>query len=129
MPPPPPARPSSLADGYRASPPPDRPPGAAFDALADPTRRRVLEVLADSGPASATVLAPGFGVSRQALVKHLGALAAAGLVSARRQGREVLYAVEPAPLADAAGWLEQVGRTWDRRLVALVKHLGGDGPP
>lgn len=118
-----------MPDRFGASPPPVGPPGPVFDALADPTRRRVLEVLADSGPASATVLAPGFAVSRQALVKHLGALAAAGLVSARRHGREVLYSVEPASLADAAGWLEQVGRAWDRRLVALVKHLGGDGPP
>ena len=101
----------------------ERLPGAVFDALADPTRRRLLELLADDGPATATALAGAFDVSRQAVVKHLGALAGAGLVSADRRGREVFYGLEPGALDQATAWLERVGRAWDRRLVALVKHL------
>ena len=102
--------------------------GAVFDALADPTRRRLLELLAEEGPATATALAGAFAVSRQAVVKHLGALAAAGVVSAERRGREVFYGLEPDALGQATTWLESVGRAWDRRLVALVKHLA-DAPP
>ena len=101
----------------------DRSAGAVFEALADPTRRRLLELLAEEGPTTATTLAGAFTVSRQAVVKHLGALTTAGLVSPERRGREVLYGLEPGALDGAAAWLETVGRAWDRRLVALVKHL------
>lgn len=96
-----------------------------FAALADPTRRAVLEHLLQQGPASATTLAPSFPVSRQAVVKHLGVLGDAGLVSASREGREVRYRAETAPLLDAAAWLAKAGAQWDNRLARLVTHLGG----
>lgn len=100
-----------------------------FAALADPTRRRVLELLAETGPLTATALTGEFSMSRQAVVKHLNSLSAAGLVTAERRGREVFYAVGRAPLGEAVSWLETIGASWDRRLVALVKHLSDRPPP
>lgn len=104
---------------------------AVFAALADPTRRRLLDELSEGGPRSATELAPGFAISRQAVVKHLGVLADAGLVTAHRDGRDVRYQLEPDPLADATAWLADVGMRWDRRLDSLRAHLangaGGGG--
>jgi DNA-binding transcriptional ArsR family regulator len=97
---------------------------AVFAALADPTRRTVLDELAGVGPMSATQLAARFPVSRQAVVKHLSALSEAGLVTSARLGREVRYQVAPGSLDQAVSWLVTVGRRWDRRLVALQDHLG-----
>ncbi|MER5768369.1 metalloregulator ArsR/SmtB family transcription factor [Streptomyces sp. NPDC001985] len=95
---------------------------AVLSALADPTRRRILDALAARGRATATVLAGEMPVSRQAVVKHLAVLAAAGLVSGRREGRETLYTVLPAPLGVTARWMERVASDWDSRLAA-VKRL------
>ncbi len=100
-------------------------PAAVFAALGDPTRRRLLERLSHDGPLSATQLAPSYPMSRQALVKHLAALSAAGLVDAERRGREVRYEVVPSHLDAAAAWLTDVGRQWDDRIAALRRHLGG----
>jgi DNA-binding transcriptional ArsR family regulator len=96
---------------------------AVFAALADPTRRTVLDQLADEGPMSATQLAAHFPVSRQAVVKHLSALTDAGLVTSERAGREVRYQVTPNGLDDAVTWLVTVGARWDSRLAALRRHL------
>jgi DNA-binding transcriptional ArsR family regulator len=92
-----------------------------FSALADPTRRFVLETLATRGDATATELAAELPVTRQAVAKHLAALGDAGLVDARRAGRETRYRLTPEPLGDAVGWLERV---WEERLAALRRHLG-----
>jgi DNA-binding transcriptional ArsR family regulator len=95
-----------------------------FSALADPTRRRLLAELSNRGPMTATELAAGYPVTRQAVVKHLGALSAAGLLDAHRTGREVRYGVVPARLHDATAWMAEVGRRWDHRLEALHEHVG-----
>lgn len=95
-----------------------------FAALADPTRRRILDHLAAEGPLSATELTPAHGVSRQAVVKHLGALEAAGLVARRREGRDVRFSVVDGGLDPAGAWLAEVGRRWDRRLAALARQVG-----
>ncbi|MFF7453239.1 ArsR/SmtB family transcription factor [Kitasatospora sp. NPDC008115] len=84
-------------------------------ALADPTRRRLLDLLAAQGEATATTLAGRLPVSRQAVVKHLAVLDAAGLVAGHRAGREVRYAVRPAALADTARWMAGLAADWDRR--------------
>jgi len=105
-------------------------PGATnlvFSALADPTRRGLMERLSSDGPLSATDLAAGGPISRQAVVKHLAALSAAGLLRAERRGREVLYTVDPARLDPIAQWMERIGHLWDQRLVALVKHVSPPG--
>ena len=90
-----------------------------FAALSDPTRRTLLTRLADAGPATATQLAAGLPITRQAVVKHLDALREAQLVTSTRAGREVRYTVTPEPLADAVGWIADVGAQWDSRLAAL----------
>jgi DNA-binding transcriptional ArsR family regulator len=97
---------------------------AIFAALADPTRRRLLDQLSTEGPLTATELAASYPVSRQAVVKHLGALTAAGLLDAERHGREVRYGVLPGRLDGASSWLADVGARWDRRLEALQRQLG-----
>jgi DNA-binding transcriptional ArsR family regulator len=101
----------------------DRRLGAVFSALADPTRRRLLGRLAEQQSATATELAAAEPVTRQAIVKHLQSLDEAGLVAPSRAGREVRYALTPAPLEDAAGWMETVGAEWDRRLARLRRKL------
>jgi DNA-binding transcriptional ArsR family regulator len=63
------------------------------------------------------------------VAKHLAALREAGLVEATRSGREVRYALTPAPLASAAVWLEEVGAAWDARLGALKLLVEGGAPP
>src|SRR5205085_7600216 len=85
---------------------PDR-VGPVFSALADPSRRFVVETLAARGSATATELAGELPVTRQAVAKHLAALGEAGLVSSSRSGRETRYRLTPEPLADALGWMER----------------------
>ena len=97
--------------------------GRVFGALADATRRAVLEAVSTRGDATATELAADLPVSRQAVVKHLQALAAAGLVTAERHGREQRYRVTPAPLDDALRWMVDVGAAWDDRLARLRRRL------
>ncbi|MFD1149914.1 ArsR/SmtB family transcription factor [Saccharothrix hoggarensis] len=91
-------------------------------ALSDPTRRQLLDVLAARGEATATTLAERLPVSRQAVVKHLAVLDAAGLVSGSRVGREVRYAVRPEALDATARWMAALAADWDRRL-ATIKRL------
>jgi DNA-binding transcriptional ArsR family regulator len=97
-----------------------------FDALGDPTRRHIVESLAQ-GEASATQLAAELPVTRQAVAKHLVALRDAGLVEPRKQGRETLYALNRAPLDAAAGWIERVGNEWDERLERLKRIVAPRG--
>lgn len=90
-------------------------------ALADPTRRQMLDLLAAQGVATATTLAARLPVSRQAVVKHLAVLDAAGLVSGSRVGREVRYAVRPAALDATARWMARLASDWDRRLANIKR--------
>jgi DNA-binding transcriptional ArsR family regulator len=94
---------------------------AVLAALAEPTRRRLLDHLADHGQASATILADGMPVSRQAVVKHLGVLDEAGLVQATKVGREVRYAVRPEALDRTAQWMTALATEWDRRLATIKR--------
>jgi DNA-binding transcriptional ArsR family regulator len=93
-----------------------------FSALADPTRRTVMEHLARE-PATATQIAADLPVTRQAVAKHLGVLEDAGLVRAERAGRERRYSPTPAPLGDAISWMASVGGQWDERLRALERYV------
>lgn len=95
---------------------------AAFHALADPTRRAILERLRD-GEASVGELAAPFEVSLPAVSRHLRVLEEAGLVARRRQGRRHLLRLEPAPLQEAEAWLARTRRFWERRLDALETLL------
>ncbi len=90
----------------------------AVAALADPTRRRILEMLMD-GETAAGRLAEAFPVSRPAVSRHLRVLRDAGLVRVRADGQRRVYALDPRPLAELDAWLEPYRRLWAERLDAL----------
>lgn len=90
-------------------------------ALADPTRRRLLELLAARGEVTATVLARDLPVTRQAIVKHLAVLESAGLASSHKVGREVRFAVRTDPLDQTARWMAALAADWDRRLARIKR--------
>jgi DNA-binding transcriptional ArsR family regulator len=96
-----------------------------FDAVADPTRRQILERLRTSGPLSLSEIAGRFPITRQAITKHLDALAACGLVRTTRAGRERIHELDPQPLVELQEWLAPYAAEWDRRLDRLHKHLEG----
>ena len=95
---------------------------AAFAALADPTRRRVLELLADR-ELSAGEIAAAFTVSRPAVSRHLRVLRDAGLVRARPDAQRRVYGLDPAPLRELDAWLERYRSFWADRLDQLEDHL------
>jgi DNA-binding transcriptional ArsR family regulator len=96
---------------------------SVFVALADPTRRRVVETLARGGTVTASSLAAQLPITRQAVAKHLSALRGAELVSVTRIGRETHYKLRPQPLDEAAHWIQMVSADWDDRLEALRRSL------
>jgi DNA-binding transcriptional ArsR family regulator len=98
-------------------------PDRTFAALGDPTRREILHAVATRGDATATELAAALPVTRQAVAKHLGILAGAGLVESRRAGRETRYAPTPEPLGDAIAWMTELGAQWDARLARLKRSV------
>lgn len=96
-------------------------------ALADPTRRRLLDRLSVLGRTTATALAGELPISRQAIVQHLAVLDAVGLVSGRRDGRERRYEVRPERLVETARWMDGLAAQWDSRLAA-IKHIAEVAP-
>lgn len=102
--------------------------GAVFLALADTTRREVIARLSHAGPATATELAADLPITRQAVTKHLSALAGARLVAGHREGREMRYRLTPEPLTVAMTWMASVGAEWDARLGRLGALLDEDEP-
>jgi DNA-binding transcriptional ArsR family regulator len=94
-----------------------------FGALADPTRRQLVDWLSEGGPATATQLALRLPITRQAVVKHLAILAEAGIVLSRREGREVRFRLQPEPLAAAMEWMAALAARWDQRLDALRREV------
>jgi DNA-binding transcriptional ArsR family regulator len=89
-------------------------------ALGDTTRQRIFELLIERGSGTATVLAPEFGISRQAVAKHLTQLAEAGLATSERVGRETVYQPSPSGLDDLVAWADQARALWNRRLDRLA---------
>jgi ArsR family transcriptional regulator, cadmium/lead-responsive transcriptional repressor len=92
-----------------------------WSAIGDPSRRRVLDLLISHGEVSASWLAGHVPFSRQAVSKHLAVLEQAGLVSRRKQGREVLYQVQAGRLDQAARAMGDLAAQWDRRLAAIKR--------
>jgi DNA-binding transcriptional ArsR family regulator len=93
--------------------------GAAFAALADPTRRAVLDLLRARGRQPAGTIAAEFTVSRPAISKHLRLLRKARLVHEHREGRHRVYQLNPAPLREVDGWLEAYRGFWRTKLDQL----------
>lgn len=92
-----------------------------WSAIADPSRRQVLDLLVSHGEVSASWLAERVPFSRQAVSKHLVVLERAGLISRRKQGREVLYQVEAERLDQAARAMAELAARWDQRLGAIKR--------
>jgi ArsR family transcriptional regulator, cadmium/lead-responsive transcriptional repressor len=92
-----------------------------WSAIADPSRRRVLDLLVSNGEVTASWLAGRVPFSRQAVSKHLIVLERAGLISRRKAGREVLYQVEADRLDQATRAMAELVRQWDRRLDAIKR--------
>lgn len=107
-----------------------------WGAVAEPSRRRVLDLLLALGEATPTMLAAELPFTRQAVAKHLAILTEAGLVEGRRSGREVRYRVRPDGLDAAARAMADVAERWDSRLQAIKRlaearsrAMPGDQPP
>lgn len=97
-----------------------------FSALADPTRRTIIELLVSEGSSTATVLAGDLTISRQATSKHLNHLEASGLAVSQKVGRETLYTLNPGPLNAVSEWVGRVEGEWQARLQLLAKSLDDD---
>jgi DNA-binding transcriptional ArsR family regulator len=95
-----------------------RSPDAVFHALADPTRRAMLDLLR-RGSRSAGEIASAFPVSRPAISKHLRRLRGSRLVHERRRGRHRLYTINPEPLKEVDCWLAEYRVFWEGKLSAL----------
>ncbi len=93
-----------------------------FRAIADPTRRAILDRLR-AGPAPVNALAADFRQSRPAISKHLRVLRQARLVAEERAGRERLYELQPRPLQQVAGWIEGYRSFWVTSLSNLKRYL------
>jgi predicted transcriptional regulator len=97
---------------------------AAFHALADSTRCRILATLASDGPATATDLSERLPISRQAITKHLTLLDNAGLVrGVLGERRRVRYHLQSAPIGIAQSYLAELARDWDTQLIAPSNYL------
>ncbi|NIP81390.1 MAG: metalloregulator ArsR/SmtB family transcription factor [Gemmatimonadetes bacterium] len=104
---------------------------AVFEALADPTRRAILDRLRRDGPLSVTEVAGPLAMTRQGATKHLDVLVAGGLVRVRREGRRRMHELDADPLMGVRDWLAPYAAEWERRLTRLARHLEavaeGDG--
>jgi len=95
-----------------------------FRAIAEPTRRRLLDELA-RGPRPAGALARRFPSSRPAVARHLRVLRQAGLVRARRKGRLQIYELTPAPLEGVRSWVDRYRDFWNERMDELTRYVEG----
>jgi DNA-binding transcriptional ArsR family regulator len=94
----------------------------AYAALAEPHRRRILDLLR-AGERPVADLVERLGLSQPGVSKHLRVLREAGLVASRADGRQRLYTLRPQPLAEVDAWLEPYRAYWTERLDALERHL------
>ncbi|MFJ8071425.1 ArsR/SmtB family transcription factor [Peribacillus sp. NPDC096447] len=92
-----------------------------FQAIADPTRRKVLQLLAE-GDLPISEITSHFSMSRTAIAKHLHILSEAELVSGRKVGREKRFRLQPEPLAELKQWLSFYDQFWDNKL-SILKHV------
>ena len=93
-----------------------------FHAVADPTRRRILDLLVE-GDKAVLELVAGFQISQPSISEHLRILREAGLVAAEKLGRQRIYRITPMYLQEITTWIATYNRFWDRRLDALGEHL------
>jgi DNA-binding transcriptional ArsR family regulator len=94
-----------------------------FTALADPTRRHLLENLAKNSPKTATQLANDYPITRPGLIKHLNILEEAGLVKISQKGRDKGYILTPEPLSELEEWVREINEIWGAKLLRLKEML------
>lgn len=94
-----------------------------FDAVAHPTRRRLIQLLAEAGELPLHELTPHFPMGRTAVSKHLTILKEAGLVEVRKVGRETRYRLNAAPLQEIHDWVAYYSKFWSSNLMRLRKLL------
>jgi DNA-binding transcriptional ArsR family regulator len=99
-----------------------------FEVLAEPTRRRILDLLRER-PRLVGELTAELGLSQPGTSKHLRVLREAGLVTVRAEAQRRWYELDPAPLAEVDEWLAPYRWMWADRLDALERHLDADDPP
>lgn len=99
----------------------------ALAALADPTRRRIVEALA-SGPLSSGEIAAKFTVSAPAISQHLKTLKGVGLVRVRSEAQRRIYELDPTGVEAVAGWAEGLRRHWSERLDGLERAMKAKEP-
>lgn len=102
-------------------------PSDVYRAVADPTRRRVLELLA-AGPTGFQDLHAGFAMTKGGFSQHLGVLREAGLVAVDELDRSRRYQLTPAPLREVADWVLTYAAFWDDKLSALDRLLAQQHP-
>lgn len=98
----------------------------AFDVLGDPVRRRILELLAETEQTSGDVVAAiqaEFGITQAAVSQHLKVLREAGFAQVRPEGTRRYYVLDPAPLRQVDGWLDQFRAFWNHKLEALATEV------
>ena len=94
-----------------------------FSALADPTRREIIELLAQHGQLSAMEISDQFLISPQAISQHLKILREAGLVDVEKRAQQRIYRVNPDAMLEVEVWARQLRQLWDQRFDALEKVL------
>jgi DNA-binding transcriptional ArsR family regulator len=100
----------------------NEPSADVYKAIADPTRRAILNLLSEADRPVNDLALP-FKMSQPAISQHLKVLRDAGLVTVKRDGRQRLYHMEPGPLREVYNWLEHFERFWDKKLDALGTYL------
>ena len=90
-----------------------------FSALADPTRRKIIELLADGGQLPAAEIAAHFPISAPAISQHLKVLQQAGLVSVERRAQQRIYRLNPQAMLELEDWARRLRNLWNERFDAL----------
>lgn len=99
-----------------------------FQAIADPTRRKLLDMLRDK-EMPVTAISSHFPISRTAVSKHLRVLTDAGLLVERKSGRETRYRLDPEPLLELKRWLAYYERFWENKLAMLKAYVESEDEP
>ena len=99
-----------------------------YEAIADPTRRRIIDLLGHD-PLNAGTIAAAFAVSRPAISRHLRVLRETGIVSVEEEAQQRIYHLNPERLSEVAGWIARYTTFWDEHLGRLATHLESGATP
>jgi DNA-binding transcriptional ArsR family regulator len=94
-----------------------------FSAIADPTRRKIIEMLANQGPLSASQISDQFNISPPAISQHLKVLREADVVRMEKRAQQRIYSINPQSMLEVEGWVQQMVQGWNNRFDALDRLL------